>query len=200
MMFLLLALIGFLIGSIPSGYLSMRFFTGADIRTMGTGSATVTAVMIHGGRIPGIVALLMEITKAILLFLIAHFLVGEAWAVLAIIVAAVIGCSWSVWLKGNGGQGLTIGVTGLVLLNPLPVLIMAACYLIPIVATKRHLLSNRLFRISIPVVLWLWYSSWVWVLAGVLIVLPSFVKGRIYGDEVAEAQKTSQVGHNESGA
>ena len=65
MMFLFLVLAGFLIGGIPSGYLSMRYFTGADIRTLGTGSATVTAVMIHGGRIPGTVALLLEIAKAI---------------------------------------------------------------------------------------------------------------------------------------
>lgn len=200
MMFLFLVLIGFLIGGVPSGYLSMRYFTGADIRTLGTGSATVTAVMIHGGKIPGIVALLLEIAKAILLFEIAHFLVGEAWAVLVIIVAAVIGCSWSVWLRGSGGQGLTIGVSGLVLLNPLPVLIMALCYLIPLVTTKRHVLSNRLFRVSMPAVLWLWYTSWIWVLAGVLIVLPSFIKGWIYGDDVAEARKAGQVGHYESGA
>ena len=200
MMFLLLALIGFLIGGIPSGYMSMRYFTGADIRTVGTGSATVTAVMIHGGRIPGIVALLMEILKAILLFLIAHFLVGEAWAVLVILVAAVFGCNWSVWLRGSGGQGLTIGVSGLVLLNPLPVLIMAACYLVPLVTTKRHLLSNRLFRVSMPTVLWLWYSSWEWVLAGLLIVLPSFIKGWIYGDDVVEARKAAEVGHSDAGA
>lgn len=199
-MFLFLVLIGFLIGGIPSGYLSMRYFTGTDIRAMGTGSATVTAVMIHGGKIPGTVALLLEIAKAILLFAIAHFLVGEEWAVLVILVAAVFGCSWSVWLRGSGGQGLTIGVSGLVLLNPLPVLIMAACYLIPLVTTKRHVLSNRLFRVSMPAVLWLWYTSWIWALAGVLIVLPSFIKGWIYGDDVAEAKKATRVGHSESGA
>ncbi len=200
MMFVLLALIGYLIGSIPSGYLSMRYFTGTDIRTVGTGSATVTAVMIHGGRRAGVAALLAEIAKAIICVLIARFLVGEYWAALVILGAAVFGCSWSIWLKGGGGQGLTIGISGLFLLNPLPILIMAVFYLLPLAATRRHVLSNRLFRVSLPLILWLWYGSWIWALAGCLLVMPSFIKGWVSGDDVIEARKAGQVGHTSAGA
>ena len=119
-MFILLVLIGYLIGSVPSGYLSMRLFTGSDIRALGTGNATITAVMIQGGRRPGFVALMLEIFKTAVCLVVAHYLVGEVWATLVILVAAVFGCNWSIWLKGKGGQGLTIGVFGLFLLNPLP--------------------------------------------------------------------------------
>ncbi len=199
MMFVLLALIGYLIGSIPSGYLSMRYFTGTDIRTVGTGSATVTAVMIHGGKRPGVAALLAEIAKAVICVLIARFLVGEYWAALVILGAAVFGSSWSIWLKGGGGQGLTIGISGLFLLNPLPILIMAVFYLLPLAATRRHVLSNRLFRVSFPLILWLWYGSWIWALAGFLLVMPSFIKGWISGDDVIEARKAGQVGHTSVG-
>ena len=199
MTFVLLALIGYLIGSIPSSYLSMRIFLGEDIRRIGTGNATVTTVLMHGGRRPAIAALLAEISKAIICVLIAHFMVGELWATFVILVAAVFGCSWSIWLRGGGGQGLTIGVTGLVATNPLPVLIMAACYLVPEFVTKRHVLSNRIFRISIPIVLWLWYGSWEAALAGCLIILPSFVKERAAGDDVIQARKAG-VGHNSAGA
>ena len=200
MMFLLLAIVGYLIGSIPSGYLSMRLFTGKDIRTLGTGSATVTAAMIHGGKRPGILALLLEIFKGVICVVVAHYLVGESWAALVILVAAVFGCNWSVWLRGGGGQGLTIGISGLVLLNPLPILIMACFYLLPMVTTKRHLLSNRLFRLSLPIILVAWHGSWEWFLAGCLIVIPSFIKGWLYGDDVVEAGKADSVGHIGAGA
>ena len=199
-MFVLLILIGYLIGSVPSGYLTMRLFTGKDIRTFGTGSATVTAVMIHGGKRPGIAALLLEIFKGVICVVIAHYLVGKDWATLVILVSAVYGCNWSVWLRGGGGQGLTIGISGLVLVNPLPILIMAVFYLLPMVVTKRHLLSNRLFRVSLPIILVLWYGSWEWFLAGFLIVIPSFIKGWLYGDDVVEARKAEDVSQTGVGA
>jgi acyl-phosphate glycerol 3-phosphate acyltransferase len=192
--FILLILIGYLIGSIPASYLSMRLFTGKDLRKLGTGNATLTAVFIHGGKRPGVVAFIGEIAKAGACFLVAHFMVGETWASMVILVAAVYGCSWSIWLKGGGGQGLTVGVSGLVLVNVLPVLIMAAFYILPEVITRRHVLSNRLFRISLPVILWLWYDSWEFALAGCLIVLPSFIKQAITGDDVVEARKARSVG------
>jgi glycerol-3-phosphate acyltransferase PlsY len=165
MMFVLLALLGYLIGSVPSGYLTMRLFTGKDIRTFGTGSATVTAVMIHGGKRPGILAFLLELSKGIICVVIAHYLVGKDWATLVILVAAVFGCNWSIWLRGGGGQGLTIGISGLVL-----------------------------------VILFLWYGSWEWFLAGFLIVIPSFIKGWLYGDDVVEARKAGGVSQIGAGA
>ena len=198
--FALLVLIGYLIGSIPCSYLSMRASTGRDIRTMGTGNATVTAVLMHGGKRPALVALLGEIAKGGICILIAELLVGEPWANLVILVAAVWGCSWSIWLRGGGGQGLTIAVSGLILINVLAVLIMAACYIIPEVVTRRHVLSNRLFRISIPTVLGLWYGSWEYVLAGCLLILPSFIKEWMAGDDVLQARKASGVGHDGNGA
>jgi glycerol-3-phosphate acyltransferase PlsY len=193
MTFVLLALIGYLIGSIPSSYLSMRYFTGADIRTVGTGNATVTAVLMHGGRRPALVALVAEMAKGVLCVLIAHIMVGEVWAALVILVAAVFGCSWSIWLKGGGGQGLTIAMSGLALLNILAVLIMAVFYLLPMAVTKRFLLSNRMFRLSIPIVLALWYGSWLYGLAGGLLVMPSFIKQWATGDDVIEARKAEGV-------
>jgi glycerol-3-phosphate acyltransferase PlsY len=194
MTFVLLVLIGYLMGSIPSSYLSMRYFTGTDIRTLGMGNATVTAVLMHGGRRPALVALVAEMAKGVLCVLIAYIMVGEVWAALVILVAAVFGCSWSIWLKGGGGQGLTIAMSGLALLNILAVLIMAAFYLLPMAATKRYLLSNRMFRLSVPVVLALWYGSWEYGLAGGLLVMPSFIKQWATGDDVLEARKAEGVG------
>ena len=172
----------------------MRFFTGKDIRTMGTGNATVTAVLMHGGKRPALVAFVAEITKGAICILIAYLMVGELWASFVIVVAAVFGCSWSLWLRGGGGQGMTIGVSGLVLINVLAVLIMAAWYIVPLVVTRRHVLSNRLFRMSVPVVLWLWYTSWEYALAGCLLVTPSFIKELIAGDDVVKARKADGVG------
>ena len=194
MTFLILILIGYFIGSIPSSYLSMRFFTGKDIRTLGTGNATVTAVLMYGGKRPALVAFIGEMAKSGICLLIAYLWLGERWAYLTVLIAAVFGCSWSLWLRGGGGQGMTIGVTGLVLINVLAVLIMATSYLLSLAITKRRILSNRMFRISIPTVLGLWYTSWEYALAGCLLVMPSFIKEWVAGDDVVAARKVNSVG------
>ena len=77
---------------------------------------------------------------------------------------------------------------------------MGAFYLLPLAATRRHLLSNRIFRISVPIVLGSWYVSWEWALAGCLIVMPSFVKGWSSGDDIVKAREADSVGHTGAGA
>ena len=192
--FIMLILIGYLIGSFPSSYIAMRLFTGKDIRTIGTGNATVTAVLMHGGKRPALLAFIVEIAKAGICILIAYIMVDKLWATFVILVAAVFGCSFSLWLRGGGGQGVTIAMSGLVLINVLAVLIMAAWYILPLVVTRRHVLSNRLFRLSVPVVLGLWYFSWEYALAGCLLITPSFVKELRAGDDIVKARKADGVG------
>ena len=45
--------IGYLIGSIPTANIMMHLFAQKDLRQMGTGNVTSTAVMIHAGKLPG---------------------------------------------------------------------------------------------------------------------------------------------------
>lgn len=200
MTFTLLALIGYLVGSIPSSYLAMRFFTGVDIRSVGTGEATVTAVGARGGKRPAIVAALGEFTKAALCILIAHVLVGELWASLVVVTAAVFGSSWSVWLKGNGGQGQCIMALGFLILSPIAFFVAAAFYLLPLAITRRHFLSNQIFHLAIPAVLGLWNGSWEWAVAGSLIVAPFFVKQWAVGGNVLQAGNVNGVDHNRARA
>jgi len=200
MTFILLLLIGYLIGSIPCSYLSMRLLIGRDIRKLGTGQATVTAVLMHGGKRAGVIALLGEILKGVACVFVANALVGQNWAILVILVGAVYGCSWSVWLRGGGGQGLTTGMSGLVLMNVLAVLIMGAWYGIALGTTRHRILSNRLFRLSVPVALASWYWSWEYALAGSFLVLPSFIKEFSRGDDVVKAREAQGVGQNSIGA
>ena len=200
MTFVLLALIGYSIGSIPSSYLVMRAYTGKDIRKLGTGDATATAVGMHAGWQPATCAIVAELAKAAVLVVIAHVWIGEAWAGLVILTAGVLGSSWSIWLKGGGGQGQSMACFGLLMLNYGAMLVSAAFYLLPFALTRRHPLSNHIFHFAIPVVLGVWNLSWGWALAGALMVAPPLIKQRRYGDEFAEARKAGEVGRGSVGA
>src|SRR5437763_2977801 len=54
----------YLIGSIPFSYLVVRVFAGADIPQVGTRNVGATNVARSFGKAPGIIALLLDITKA----------------------------------------------------------------------------------------------------------------------------------------
>jgi glycerol-3-phosphate acyltransferase PlsY len=126
-------------------------------------------------------------------------MVGETWASLTILVTAVIGCNWPIWLRRAGGQGQTIGMVGLVILAPIAMLVAASTYVVPQLVTRKHLLSNTLFHLGLPLVLWLMEGSWEWGLAGFLIVAPFLVKQWTAGDDVVRAREAHSVGHNGAG-
>ena len=178
----------------------MRSYTGKDIRRLGTGDATATAVAKHAGKRPAALAVLAEFTKAAVLILIAQVWVGEPWAGLVILTAGVLGSSWSIWLKGGGGQGQSMMCVGLLMLSPVALLIAGAFYLVPMAITRRHHLSDHVFRFSIPVALWLWNGSWEWGLVGTLLVAPPVIKQWRRGDDVLEASEAREIGHDGIGA
>ena len=142
--------VGYLLGSIPTANIVMRLFRKRDLREIGNGNVTSTAVMIHGGRLPGSISLAGEIIKTFLCIYIAYLLVGELWAYLVMLIATSVGQIWSVWLKWAGGRGQTIYVTGFLVLCPIPFLISVAFLLAIFFTTKRFLLSNQLWHLFAP--------------------------------------------------
>ena len=190
---------GYLIGSIPIAHIVMRVSRKQDLREIGTGNITSTAVMIHGGKLPGSISLIGEILKTFLCIYIAYLIVGEFWAYLVMLVITSIGQIWSIWLKGKGGKGQTIFVTGFIVLCPLPFLISVGCMLVLFLVSKRFLLSNQIWHlIASPLMLLallfnpamfdLGEHSWGYaVTAGVLCSF-FFIKNQAANDDFVQSQ------------
>jgi glycerol-3-phosphate acyltransferase PlsY len=190
---------GYLIGSIPTAHIVMRIYKKRDLRQIGTGNVTSTAVMIHGGKIPGAISLIGEILKTFLCIYIAYLIAGELWAYLLMLVTASVGEIWSVWLKGNGGKGQTIFVTGFMVLCPLPFLISICCMLVVFLVSKRFLLSNQTWHIISPplMLLALLFNpamfdlgehSWGYAVTAAVLCSFFFFKNRSTNDDIVQSQ------------
>jgi glycerol-3-phosphate acyltransferase PlsY len=152
--------IGYLIGSIPTANIIMYLFAKKDLRQLGTGNVTSTAVMVHAGKLPGIISLIGEILKTLLCLAIAGLLVGDLWAYLLIMVAASVGQIWSVWLGWTGGQAQTIFITGFLALCPVAMALAALTFIGSFLITKRFYWSNTLFHLAAPLCLLLaWFFN-----------------------------------------
>ena len=110
----LVGLVGYLVGSMSSGYIVGKIYRNVDLRTVGSGSTGATNTFRTLGTGAGILVAVLDILKgavavvfAQLIFPTASDLRPLAEAVAA--VTAVSGHCWPVTLRGRGGRGVATG-------------------------------------------------------------------------------------------
>jgi glycerol-3-phosphate acyltransferase PlsY len=99
--------VAYLLGSIPFGYLLVRFVRHQDIRATGSGNIGATNVLRSGAKGLGLATLLLDLGKAFLAVEIAKLLApGNFDLAVAAAVAAVLGHCFPIWLRFKGGKGV----------------------------------------------------------------------------------------------
>jgi acyl phosphate:glycerol-3-phosphate acyltransferase len=123
----LIAIVGYLLGSIPFGLLLTRAAGLGDIRKIGSGSIGATNVLRTGNKKLAAATVLLDAAKGAVAVLIAARFAPDY--VLAAGLAAVIGHMFPVWLKFKGGKGVATGLGVMLAASPLAALAMAAVWL-----------------------------------------------------------------------
>lgn len=114
-------LLAYLIGSIPTGYIIVKLFTGQDIRTIGSGSTGATNVKRAMGKKWFFIVLLLDAFKGALPVVLAKVF-STAFVSIGLIpvlcaVAVILGHSKSIFLKFSGGKSVASGVGTILALN-----------------------------------------------------------------------------------
>lgn len=172
----LAALLGYLLGSIPTGFLVVGALTGADVRQVGSGRTGGTNAMRAGGVRAFVLTGIGDMLKGFLAVVVARQLTGS-WALAEAVagVAAVIGHNWSIFLGFKGGAGTGPNIGACVALWPL-----SALWLIPLVplgvfvvgyASVTSLVIAALIPISLALRAAAGQSPWVYVTYGVAAAL-----------------------------
>ncbi len=128
--FVIVVIIGYLLGSIPFGLLISRRAGGVDIRQYGSGRTGTTNVLRTAGKKAAVLAAFLDILKGVLSVVFAGLIVGKSYLVigdfaLGILVAqvlaalaAIVGHIWPIFLKFRGGRGVATFIGGMVALCP----------------------------------------------------------------------------------
>ena len=118
---IIVAIIAYLIGSIPTGYLIVKAKTGQDIRTVGSGSTGATNVKRVLGKNYIFLVMLLDALKGALPVVLAKLFatVGVSLGLAPVIaaVAVIIGHSKSIFLQFKGGKSVASGVGTILALN-----------------------------------------------------------------------------------
>ncbi len=128
--FVLVAIVGYLLGSIPFGLIVSRWKAKIDIRKYGSGKTGGTNVLRTLGRRAFLLVATLDIGKGALAVVFAGLVMGQdviivgnsglglLFAQVIAALAAIIGHIWPIFLKFKGGRGVATFLGGLIALCP----------------------------------------------------------------------------------
>ncbi len=129
-------ILSYLFGAIPFGVLVGRA-RGVDVRAVGSGNIGTTNVWRTLGPLAGSVVFLLDVAKGWAGPLFAHFLAGDNANIKAICaVVAVLGHTFSIFLRGGGGKGIATAFGALLGLSPVVGLTVGATWALVLAVSK----------------------------------------------------------------
>jgi glycerol-3-phosphate acyltransferase PlsY len=153
------AVVGYTLGSIPFGYLLVRAFRGADVRTIGSGNIGATNVA-RTSPLLGIATLLLDAFKGLAAVLTISFIFpGVRTAAFVAACAAVCGHVFPVWLGFRGGKGVATGLGSFLLLTPKALLLSIGIFLVIAAALRFVSLGSVIAAASLPLLAILFSES-----------------------------------------
>ena len=147
--------VGYLFGSIPSGYLLARAAGLGDVRKIGSGNIGATNVLRTGNKGLAALTLILDALKGTLPVLLASHYLGLYPALLAGL-GAFLGHLFPVWLGFKGGKGVATYLGVLIGLAREGAIAFAVAWLLVAFVTRFSSLAALVAAVAVPVVLfWL---------------------------------------------
>jgi len=146
--FVVVVLIGYLLGSIPFGLLISKRSNKVDIRQYGSGKIGATNVLRAVGRKAAALVVVLDVSKGALAVVLAGLIIGRSYlavgdfglgalvAQVLAALAAMAGHNWSVFLKFHGGRGVATFMGGLIALCPVAAIFGGEIFIIGAGLTK----------------------------------------------------------------
>src|SRR6185295_8878983 len=117
--------IAYLLGSIPFGYLLIKyvFTSGEDVRSVGSGGIGATNVTRRAGIKAGLLTYVLDVAKGAAAVMLMRLVAGDDYFWIgAAAIAAIAGHIFPIFLKFRGGKGVATGVGVYLALAPYSVL------------------------------------------------------------------------------
>jgi len=163
MLNVILILGGYLIGSVPTGFLAGRAW-GVDVRRVGSGNIGMANVLRAAGKWPAVITLLGDMIKGFAPVFVARLLTENEWVVAAVALAAVLGHCWPVFLRFKGGKAVATVAGTTIALAPVVGLVLFALWWGIVLVSRYTSLGAVVTMIAGPVAFFLTGQPWPYVL------------------------------------
>ncbi|HJQ24964.1 MAG TPA: glycerol-3-phosphate 1-O-acyltransferase PlsY [Blastocatellia bacterium] len=153
--------IAYLLGSVPFGYLLIKYvFTrGEDVRRIGSGGIGATNVSRRAGWRGGLLTYTLDVAKgAAAVLLMRQVEPADYTWIGAAAVAVIVGHIFPVYLKFKGGKGVATGVGVFLVLAPYAVLTTLGLWLLIVYRWRYVSLGSIIATAAVPLWAWLYYG------------------------------------------
>ena len=155
--FLILA-IGYLLGSIPFGYLIARLAGGRDIRSEGSGNIGATNVTRSLGLGAGLATLVLDAGKGACAVWLATRLSGNLSTSFAFAaIGAILGHLFPFWLRFRGGRGVATAMGAFLVIGWMATLADLLVWVVAMVIWRYASLSSILWAALLPLLMYWLY-------------------------------------------
>ena len=158
---ILLIVIGYLLGSVPVGFI-LGLRSGIDVRESGSGNVGATNVARVVGKRQGILTLIADTAKGFLPVILAMQLGARLPATILVGTAAFLGHLYPIFLKFKGGKGVATALGIFLALAPMATLVLVVLFGVTVLTSRIVSLSSILTALASPILFWfLAYPPWV---------------------------------------
>lgn len=115
--YVLIAVVGYLLGNISVGILVAKLYGIKDIRKVGSGNAGSTNVLRNLGWLPSVLTLVGDCLKSFIAAQLGRYLAGDVGLLIGG-TAAILGHDFPVFFKFKGGKGIAASLGMILTINP----------------------------------------------------------------------------------
>jgi len=161
--YIILLILAYLIGSIPTSVWVGKIFYKIDVREHGSGNAGATNTFRVLGVKAGIPVFLFDTFKgwlAVKLILLVHFIPASNYVTYEIFlgISSILGHIYPVFAQFRGGKGVSTTLGIIIAINPLSALILLIIFAISLIITRYVSLSSIICALSYPILI-IYYSN-----------------------------------------
>ena len=146
----LLVVAGYLLGSLSFALLLVRWRTGTDIRTEGSGNAGATNVLRAHGKALGLAVAFLDVAKGAAAVLLVRLVTADPRYAAAAGFAAILGHVFPLYSGFRGGKGVATAVGAFLVLAPAGTLACLAIFLALVAATRYVSLGSVVAMVLLP--------------------------------------------------
>ena len=159
-------LFAYFLGAVPNGLWLCRLLYKKDIRKYNSHNIGATNVWRTFGKLPGIMVFLLDFLKGALAVYLASHLGGTPEAMVAAGIAAMLGHSFSIFLKFKGGKGVATGLGVIAVLMPLVTGIVFLVWFAIVYRTRYVSLGSVVSAALVPMLAYLFDAPQIYVILG----------------------------------
>ena len=158
---ILIIILSYLLGSLPTGFLVGKYLKDVDLRTLGSGSTGATNVLRNVGKLPALFVFIIDVGKGLIAVKIAQYYTDQGFLQVIAGISTIAGHIWPIWLKGKGGKAVATGLGMFLAFSWKVGLASLGIFIIVLAKTKFVSLSSISAAVLLPIFMFFYLGNFM---------------------------------------